>query len=197
MQSRTDGGYGTGDALIVTRRLAMRKASAEDHRAIAVLAANPRLAAVLASAPGDGGGPSCARLAVSTREDGMVIGEGSWGAVGDRAGAVEIAVWIGEAHWGSGYTTEAAQALVDHVFRDERTQSVWSTSRASSARSRHVIEKCGFQYRGTGMVRGSSRGGAVPVERFVLERRTWQSLKAWGAVIQPGEDGHVSRHNAA
>jgi len=197
MQSRTDGGFGTDDALIVTRRLALRRTSNEDRAAIAALAAHPGVAAILAAAPGEGGGPSCARLAVAAREDGMVIGEGSWGAVAERAGAVEIAVWIGAAYWGKGFTTEAAQALIDHVFTDERTQSVWSTSRASSARSRRVIEKCGFQYRGTGMVRGSSRGGAIPVERFVLERRTWQSLKAWGAVIKPMEGGHASRDTAA
>ena len=197
MLSGTDGSCGTDDALILTRRLAMRHASAGDRVAIVALAANPRVAAILASAPGDGGGTGCARLAVALREDGMVVGEASWGAVGGRAGAVEIAVWIGEAHWGGGYTTEAAQALVDHVFSDEGTQSVWSTSRASSLRSRRVIEKCGFQYRGTGMVRGPSRAGAVPVERFVLERRTWQSLKAWGAIIQPRGNGHSPRANAA
>jgi hypothetical protein len=60
-----------------------------------------------------------------------------------------------------------------------------------------VVEKCGFQYRGTGMVRAASRSGAVPVERFVLERRNWESLKAWGAVIKPMEAGHAPRDNAA
>jgi len=43
-----------------------------------------------------------------------------------------------------------------------------------------VIEKCGFQFRGTGMVRSPTLFGAFPVERFVLDRRNWASLKAWG-----------------
>jgi RimJ/RimL family protein N-acetyltransferase len=114
-----------------------------------------------------------------------------------KPGAREIAAWIGEAHWGRGYATEAVQALIDHVFGDGRTEFVWCATRASSARSRRVVEKCGFQYRGTGMVRAASRSGAVPVERFVLERRNWESLKAWGAVIKPMETGHASHDNAA
>jgi hypothetical protein len=44
-----------------------------------------------------------------------------------------------------------------------------------------VIEKCGFQFRETGMVRFPILNGAVPVERFALERRTWAALRAWSA----------------
>ena len=47
--------------------------------------------------------------------------------------------------------------------------------------ARRVVEKCGFQFRDTGMVRSIAARGAVPVERFVLERRVWASLKSWGA----------------
>jgi RimJ/RimL family protein N-acetyltransferase len=194
MQDGTDGGTGV---LILTRRLAMRPASAEDRTAIAALAANPRVAETLAAAPGEGSGPDCARLAMAEREKAVVIGEASWGTLPGQPGSVEIAAWVGEAHWGRGYATEAVQALIDHVFGDGRTQFVWCATRASSTRSRRVVEKCGFQYRGTGMVRGASRSGAVPVERFVLERRNWESLKAWGATIKPTEAGHAPRDNAA
>jgi hypothetical protein len=196
MRGASDGGLRTGE-LIATWRLAMRKPSPEDDAAIAGLAANPRVIETISATPGEGGGPDCLRLAIVAREDGAVIGEASSGAFAGRPGSIEIAAWIGEPHWGRGYATEAAQALIDHVFADERIQSVWCASRASSTRSRRVIEKCGFQYRGTGMVRRASRAGAVPVERFVLERRNWQSLKAWGAMIKPEESGHAPRDNAA
>jgi RimJ/RimL family protein N-acetyltransferase len=196
MQDGTGGGHGTG-IRILTRRLAMRPAAPEDRIAIAALAAHPRVAETLAAAPGEGGGPDCMRLAIAAREDAAVVGEASWAALPGKPGAMEIAAWIGEAHWGRGYATEAVQALIDHVFGDGRTQFVWCATRASSARSRRVVEKCGFQYRGTGMVRAASRSGAVPVERFVLERRNWESLKAWGAVIKPMEAGHAPRDNAA
>jgi RimJ/RimL family protein N-acetyltransferase len=181
----------------VTARLALRLASADDRAAILALAANPRVAATLAAAPGEASAPGSARLAIVAKEEAAVIGEASWGPLADRPGSVEIAAWIGEAHWGRGYATETCHALIDHVFSDERTHFIWCASRAASTRSRRVVEKCGFQYRGTGMVRGPSRSGAVPVERFVLERRNWQSLKAWGAVSEPKEAGHAPRDTAA
>ena len=31
------------------------------------------------------------------------------------------------------------------------------------------------------MIRSIAARGAVPIERFVLERRVWSSLKSWGA----------------
>jgi RimJ/RimL family protein N-acetyltransferase len=65
----------------------------------------------------------------------------------------------------------------------------------SNGRARRVIEKCGFQFRETGMVRSPVSFGAVPVERFVLERRNWASLKSWGAGAR--EEADVARDNAA
>jgi hypothetical protein len=41
------------------------------------------------------------------------------------------------------------------------------------------MEKCGFQYAGQGMGPSLFLRGMVPVDRFRLERRVWQSLKEW------------------
>ncbi len=57
--------------------------------------------------------------------------------------------------------------------------TLWCSNRATNPRARRVIEKCGFQFRGAGMMSLPGRG-AVPIERFILDRRTWASLKAWG-----------------
>ena len=94
-----------------------------------------------------------------------------------------------------GYGTEAAQALIDHAFADEAVGALWCSNRVTNARARRVIEKCGFQFRGTGMVRSPTRFGAFPVERFVLDRRNWASLKAWGA--PQSEHGRAERETAA
>ena len=101
------------------------------------------------------------------------------------------------AHWGRGYATEATQAVIDRAFADDRhRRSLWCSNRASNGRARRVIEKCGFQFRETGMVRSPTRG-AVPVERFVLERRNWASLKSWGARRGAQEERDAPRNNAA
>ena len=79
--------------------------------------------------------------------------------------------------------------------RRAHSRSLWCSNRASNARARRVIEKCGFQFRGTGMVRSPTLFGAFPVERFVLERRNWASLKAWGAPAARHDE--AARDNAA
>jgi hypothetical protein len=42
-----------------------------------------------------------------------------------------------------------------------------------------VLEKCGFAFVGSGMMAFPARGGVFPVDRLRLDRRTWESLKAW------------------
>ncbi len=196
MREEVDGGLEFA-TVILTRRLMLRPPSTTDQAAIDTLAANPHVAENLAAAPGEWRSGHCASFAVVEREANRVIGAASHGGIADRPGSVEIAIWVGEPHWGKGYATEASQAMIDRVFADPRIQFVWCANRASSTRSRRVVEKCGFQYRGTGMVRAPSRNGAVPVERFVLDRRNWQSLKAWGARETPREHGDAPRDNAA
>ena len=46
--------------------------------------------------------------------------------------------------------------------------------------SRRVLEKCGFAYQGAGLSELPARCGLYPVDHFRLDRRTWESLKAWG-----------------
>ncbi len=53
------------------------------------------------------------------------------------------------------------------------------SARVTNGASRRVMEKCGFQYVGQGMGPSLFFRGMVPVDRFRLERRVWQSLKEW------------------
>ena len=190
--------YGEGEfefgSVILTRRLILRHPQARDGEAIARLAANPRVAENLAAAPGERGGTS---FALVEREGGAVVGAAGHGPIADRPGAAEIAAWVGEPYWGRGYGTEASQGLIDHVFADEEILVLWCSNRPSNTRARRVIEKCGFQFRGPGMVRSPSLNVAVPVERFLLDRRNWVSLKSWGAPIPRKERRNAPRDNAA
>jgi RimJ/RimL family protein N-acetyltransferase len=181
-------------SVILTRRLILRHPETRDREAIARLAANPRVAENLAAAPGECGGIS---FAVVEREAGTVVGAAGYGPMPERPAAAEIACWIGEPHWGRGFATEASQALIDHVFTDAEILVLWCSNRPSNTRARRVIEKCGFQFRGPGMVRSPSLNVALPVERFLLDRRNWVSLKSWGAPIPRKERRDAPRDNAA
>jgi GNAT superfamily N-acetyltransferase len=182
---------------IVTRRLLLRSPDSGERTAIARLAANPRVAENLAAAPSDRAGAFFGSFAVIERQSGSVLGGAAFGPMADLPASAEIAAFLGEPFWGKGYATEATQALIDHIFASAPVMVLWCANRASNTRARRVIEKCGFQFRGAGMVRAPGTNGAVPVERFILDRRTWESIKAWGAGGQKRRPPDAPHHTAA
>lgn len=175
-----------GEATILTGRLRLRACLPADLPVMATLSADQAVAANLCNAVSLAGGA----FAVTGRDDGEVIGCAGYGPTQDPPATVEIGLWIGARWWGRGYGTEAAQALIDHAFADGGVKALWCSNRVTNNRARRVIEKCGFQFRGTGMVRSPTHFGAFPVERFMLDRRNWESLKAWGAVPREEATGH-------
>jgi len=134
------------------------------------------------------------RLAIVSA-GGELIGGANCGPSGLGSG-VEIAVWIAEPYWGRGFATEATKILIDDAFLNAAVDAVWCLNRVTNPRGRRVVEKCGFQFRGAGMVRLPGRG-AFPIERFALDRRSWVSLKAWGASAGSAERHHASGETAA
>jgi RimJ/RimL family protein N-acetyltransferase len=188
-----DGGFGEEFAFrLATPRLALRPRRQADETVIEALAANPAIAPNLcATFPAE----TANALVIVERRNGRVVGAAAHGITGLGSG-MEISLWVGEPYWGRGYGTEAAQALIDHAFADIAVEAVWCANRVTNARARRVIEKCGFQFRGNGMVRQPGRG-AFPVERFALDRRNWASLKAWGAGREAGGSDDATRETAA
>src|SRR5690242_13407612 len=81
-----------------------------------------------------------------------------------------IGYWLGQPSWGKGYATEALLA----------------SARVTNPASRHVLEKCGFQWTGVGLCRIRAIHSSAPVDRFRLERGIWASLKSWGQMRRVG-----------
>lgn len=177
---------------LVTRRLVMRAPNAGDIPALVELADNRHVAQMLARMPHPYGeaeargfialaqrrqpGASYAlTLAAPGPENGTFIGCAGLN-VKDRG--LELGYWIGEPYWKRGFATEAAHALVDLAFRETRIAVLNVSVRVINPASRRVIHKCGFQYAGQGMM-NSIVAGQVPVERYRLDRRTWESLRNW------------------
>jgi RimJ/RimL family protein N-acetyltransferase len=90
-----------------------------------------------------------------------------------------LGFWLGRPHWGAGYATEAARAVVDHLFEATLVVAVTASVRVINPASRRVVEKCGLRYVESGLEPAPARGGALPVDRFRLSRRDWESFKAW------------------
>jgi len=91
-----------------------------------------------------------------------------------------LGYWIGMPFWNEGYATEAARALVDAFFTYTPGRALASSARVVNPASRRTLEKCGFAFQGSGLKEFSARGGFLPVDHFRLDRRAWESLKAWG-----------------
>ena len=180
--------------VLETQRLVLRAPRLEDVKAMALLANDRRIAENTARIPHpyrgadaeafigavNTGGDEIAFAVTGT--DGTLIGVcglASGGPTGEASR--ELGYWLGVAHWGQGYATEAVRALIDHAFTDLGFDALAAGARVTNPASRRVLEKCGFQWTGVGLCRIRALASSVPIDRFRLERSIWASLKSWGA----------------
>lgn len=178
---------------IDTARLVLRPPGRRDRAAMATLAERGRIMESLAALPDPFAGEA---FAVVEKSSAKVIGSAVYGRLAERPVLTEITCWIGDGYRGLGYATEAAHAIIDRAFADPAMVVLWCSNRAMNAPARRVIEKCGFQFRATGMARSAASPGTIPVERFALERRNWLALRRWGSPAER-KDGNGGTHNAA
>lgn len=185
--------------VLETERLVLRAPRLEDVAAVAELANNRRIAEMTANLPfpykpSDAHAfvetlaavPDAATFAIFLKGAGALAfaGMASFGRRPPES-APEIGYWIGEAFWGRGIATEAVRAVIDHAFSDTDQPLLLGSARVVNPASRRVLEKCGFQWTGVGLSRVRALGASVPVDRFQLDRRTWASIRAWGAAALP------------
>ena len=96
-----------------------------------------------------------------------------------RAGPGWIGCWLGERHWGQGFATEACHAAIDYAFLHQRHERLLFACRVTNQAGRRVIEKCGFQMVAQELASVVGSGAAVAIDRFRIDRSTWESIRAW------------------
>ena len=102
--------------------------------------------------------------------------------------APELGYWLGVEHWGRGFGTEAARAVIDFTFEEFDVEHLISGARVTNPSSRNILEKCGFQWSGVELHRFEALGSSTPVDCFRLSRSVWSSLKNWSSSTrQKGE----------
>ncbi|MBL0372264.1 GNAT family N-acetyltransferase [Rhizobium sp. KVB221] len=179
--------------LLVSERLVLRAPAATDTNAIAHLANNINVASKVSRMPhpytekdaeafvarvASGAMGKCV-YAITRNETRDFIGCCGLQAQ-EEGNGLEIGYWLGEPYWNKGFATEAAQTLIDFGFRHFDIDFIDGRVRVMNIGSRRVLQKCGFQFQGTGMSPSLALGGTVAVEWFRLDRKTWGSLRAWG-----------------
>ena len=119
-----------------------------------------------------------------TLRNGAVIG--ACGLMTPSDDSTEIGYWLGAKYWGKGYATEAVRAVIDYAFTELDCDALQSAARVTNPASRRVLEKCGFQWTGAGLLRIRAINSSAPVDRFRLDRGLWASLKSWGRARRVG-----------
>lgn len=180
------------DCILRTGRLVLRRPRAEDAESIARLANDREIAentaripypytlahaeAFVAATSKEAGGQTFLAFA-TVDEVCTLIG---CAGIGMADGVPELGYWVGAPYRGKGFATELARAMVDYVFETTDAEKLNASCRVTNTASRRVVEKCGFQWSGCGLASSIGLKGSVPVDRFRLDRRIWESLIAWG-----------------
>jgi RimJ/RimL family protein N-acetyltransferase len=84
-------------------------------------------------------------FAIVDRASSRTIGSCGYKGPPDPNGTVEIAYGVDAEHRGRGHATEAAEALVQFAFGDERVRVVRAHTRGDNAASARVLAKCAFK----------------------------------------------------
>ena len=181
--------------VLETERLTLRKPTLADVKAISRLANDRRIAENTRRLPHpyleDHAVEFVRTLADDPRETVFLIENnfvpiGMVGVDWSESDAPELGYWLGVAHWGQGFGTEAARAVIDFTFEEFDVEQLISGARVTNPASRNILEKCGFQWSGVELHRFEALGSSTPVDRFRLSRSVWSSLKNWGSSARRG-----------
>ena len=176
--------------VLETERLMLRRPTLADVKAIADLANDRRIAEMTRRLPHPYSQDHAIEFVRATARDAgetVFLIESDFEPIGmvgvdwREPDAPELGYWLGVAHWGRGFGTEAARAVIDFTFEEFGVEHLISSARVANPSSRNILEKCGFQWSGVELHRFEALGSSTPVDRFRLSRSVWSSLKNWNS----------------
>jgi ribosomal-protein-alanine N-acetyltransferase len=88
------------------------------------------------------------QLAATLKPDGQLIGNCGIRMKSAVAHEGDIGYELSPDHWGQGYATEAARAIVAFGFSELKLHRIWSWCVAENTGSAHVLQKIGMQPEG-------------------------------------------------
>jgi len=163
-----------------TNRLLLRPGFPEDAPALAKAIADERIVRNLATAPwpydlrdaeaflAAPRDPVLPSFLIVERTEGAPRLVGSCGLGRRASGAVELGYWIARPHWGRGFATEAARALID-IACALRLPALEASHFLDNPASGRVLEKLGFSATGIVAPRLScGRGEESPARLYRL-----------------------------
>ena len=118
------------------------------------------------------------QLGVTLKANAQLIGSCGirLNAPGDHAG--DLGFELAPDHWGQGYATEAARALVKFGFTELGLHRIWSWCIADNTRSARVLEKLGMQQEGRLRENEYFKGRWWDTRLFGILKDEWQARPA-------------------
>jgi RimJ/RimL family protein N-acetyltransferase len=176
--------------VLETERLMLRRPTLADVKAIAQLANDRRIAENTRRLPhpySQDHAIEFVRAIADNKRETVFLIENNFVPIGmvgvdwRHPDAPELGYWLGVEHWGQGFATEAARAVIDFTFEEFDVEQLMSGARVANPASRNILEKCGFQWSGVELHRFEALGSSTPVDCFRLSRSVWSSLRNWNS----------------
>jgi ribosomal-protein-alanine N-acetyltransferase len=114
-------------------------------------------------------------LAVEEIATGKVIGACDLSFI--ERSVVDLGYMLGIEHWGKGYATEIALALIDAAFFDLRAERVISTVDVNNSASIRVLEKIGMRWEAVYRKHRRAKNRWWDCHLFTLPREVWESSR--------------------
>jgi RimJ/RimL family protein N-acetyltransferase len=112
------------------------------------------------------------RLGIRLRSTGTLIG-----GIGLHPDAehnrAELGYWIGVPHWGNGYATEAARAVVHYGFEEFELNRIFAGHFGNNPASGNVLRKIGMKHEGCMRLHVLKWGEYVDLEMYAILREEW------------------------
>lgn len=179
----------TDGVVLTTERLVLRRMQSSDAPAIYALAGNREVAMNTLTIPHpypDGAAEEWIErrakdgFAITLRDSGELVGSIGIHVDADDARG-EVGYWIGVPHWGRGYASEAAKALIDYAFETLELNKVHAAHFARNPASGRVMQKLGMTYEGTLRQHHNKWGEYVDVAVYSILRSEWRA----GLITRP------------
>ncbi len=178
----------TSGFVLETKRLTLRRPTLADVKAIARIVSDKRVSINLRRVPHPFTLEDASDFVTSSansKRDTVFLVESAREVVGlvglnwEDEAVPELGYCFGVDYWGKGFATEAARAVIDYAFEEFDIAHMTSGARVLNPASRHVLEKCGFNWTGVQLHRFQALGSSTPVDCFKLERSVWSSIRNW------------------
>jgi [ribosomal protein S5]-alanine N-acetyltransferase len=88
---------------------------------------------------------------------------------------IEIGYALAPWHWGNGYMTEAAFAMIDHIFKSTELQRLEARCKSVNTASEKVMQRLGMTYEGTLRRNQLYNGNYYDTKVYSILRSEWES----------------------